>query len=259
MQRLRYWIGLIASYWKASAKPADFLRVMRVRLAETKIGPLVARRPFVADLRLKELGSVRLRSHTSDIGVLEELVAARNYSHLPNLPVATVVDLGANIGLAMRWWHSRYPDARFVCVEPEPGNVEVLEANASVKPDTVVLAACVGGHERTVSLTADSGDWSWRMEGAGEVPVITMPSVLRAARMGQVDLLKCDIEGAEAELFEDCSEWIGNVRSLVVECHGDFTAADLQACLTRNGGRFETVYLEPNPAYGCETVTMIAR
>jgi FkbM family methyltransferase len=38
---------------------------------------------------------------------------------MPN--ARTVVDLGANIGLSYRWLRRRYPNASFVCVEPDPG------------------------------------------------------------------------------------------------------------------------------------------
>ena len=37
-----------------------------------------------------------------------------------------------------------------------------------------------------------------------------------------IDLLKIDIEGAEREVFEDTSAWIGRVRSLIVELHEHF-------------------------------------
>lgn len=255
MGRLHYWAVLIGDYYEESGSFRDFLRVMRVRLAMTPAGRVLARRPYETAVTLRRLGRVRVRSHTSDIGVLEELLSARNYSHLPVMPVASVVDLGANTGLAARWWHHEFPGARMVCVEPEPGNVRMLRENAA--PGTVVIEACVGGSERTVGLSAASGDWSWRIDGPGHTRVITMRTVLETAGLDRIGLLKCDIEGAEVELFEDCAAWIGGVDALVVECHGDFHASDLEACVARGGGRFRRVYLEENPAYECETVTMV--
>ena len=47
-----------------------------------------------------------------------------------------------------------------------------------------------------------------------------MPSILREFNISTVDILKVDIEGAEAQVFgPGCEEWLGRVRSLVVEVH----------------------------------------
>lgn len=81
---------------------------MRVRLSQSRVGPLVTPRPIVTTVRLKGLGPVRLRSHTTDISVLSELLVGDEISALPEMPDArTVIELGANIGLSYRWLRSR--------------------------------------------------------------------------------------------------------------------------------------------------------
>jgi hypothetical protein len=152
---------------------------MRIRLSLSKLGPFTTPRPITTTIELRDLGPVRLRSHSTDISVLSELLIGDEISALPNMPDATtVVDLGANIGLSYRWLRRRYPNASFVCVEPDPGNLEMLRRNAGT--DCQVVAACVGGHERRVALTNGDGEWGYRM-------------------VDQIDILKCDIEGAELD------------------------------------------------------------
>ena len=40
--------------------------------------------------------------------------------------------------------------------------------------------------------------------------------------LDHVDLLKLDVEGAEIELFSDCSGWIDSVDAIVTELHDWF-------------------------------------
>ena len=75
-----------------------------------------------------------------------------------------------------------------------------------------------------------------------ELDALTIPQILsRAGMSGTIDLLKCDIEGAEAELFKNCSVWIGKVQELVVEVHHPYTT-DMLIKHIRAGGSDLKVY-----------------
>ncbi len=74
--------------------------------AQNKVGrvalPITHR---TVEVDLHSLGYVAIRSHTTDISVLSELVVSNTYAPLlavVNHPVRTIVDLGANTGLAAR-------------------------------------------------------------------------------------------------------------------------------------------------------------
>jgi len=177
----------------------------------------------------------------------------------------TIVDLGANIGLASRWLLSKAPGAALVAVEPEPGNVAVLRENLSQFPSARVIPACVGATPRRVRMVTDSGEWGFHMQdvdgaaaGAGLVDVLPMGSILEWVD-GDVDLLKCDIEGAEVELFGSCEGWIRRVRLMVIECHNGYAAADLSAAIRRSGGDMECVWSHGTDHFGHETVVMRRR
>jgi FkbM family methyltransferase len=266
--RLAHWHREVRIYWAESVRPRDFVKIMRVRLSQSKVGRWVAPRPIVVDVDLRTLGTaVRLRSHTSDISVLKELLMGGAYEPLPtDLAVDTVVDLGANIGLSFRWLRARYPDARFVCVEPDPGNLEVLRANSRTRSGTAhVVAACVGGRERKVKLMGGDGEWGYRMTGAEdprahtpEIDVVTMDRLIEERGIERIGVLKCDIEGAEAELFEDCRSWISRVDAMSVECHADSMTTDaLIATLAANGARFGVRHIERNPGLGFDLITLV--
>jgi hypothetical protein len=49
----------VRGYWHGSRRLSDFSRVMRVRLRQSKIGPLVSPRPIVVDVDLEMRVSVR--------------------------------------------------------------------------------------------------------------------------------------------------------------------------------------------------------
>jgi FkbM family methyltransferase len=265
INRCLHWSREVQTYWRESRGLGDFARVMRVRLSQSKAGPWVTPRPIVVDVDLCSLGDgIRLRSHTTDISVLAELLVGGSIGWLPDASAAeTVIDLGANTGLAYRWLMTRYPSARFVCVEPDPGNLEVLRANvASSGRLCLVVGACIGARERPVKLVTSHGEWGFRMTdvddpAASNARVITMDRLLAETGVEEIDVLKCDIEGAEAELFADCRSWIGRVRAMVIECHLDVTSTSaLLDMLARNGADFELVHLEHNPAFGLELATL---
>jgi FkbM family methyltransferase len=261
--KIRAWRDELRIYWAECVRPRDFARLMRVRLSQSKVGRWVTPKPITVDVDLQTLGpAVRLRSHTTDISVLKELLVGDSYTPLPERDdVRTVVDLGANVGLSFRWLRSRYPEARFVCVEPEPGNAEVLRANVrAVDPDAIIHEACIGGRERLVALSTTSGEWGFRMtddEADGALPVITMEALIEGAGIDRIGVLKCDIEGAEAEVFADCGSWIDRVDLLSIECHSDVVGTgELLETLRANGGRFDVRHLETNPHLGFDIVTL---
>lgn len=48
---------------------------------------------------------------------------------------------------------------------------------------------------------------------------MTVTDVIEEFGLGQVDLLKLDIEGSEREVMADSAEWIGKISMLIVELH----------------------------------------
>ena len=97
LARLNAWRAEVRTYWRECVRPRDFVSLMRVRLSQSKVGRWVTPEPITVRVDLNTLGpSVTLRSHTTDISVLKELLVGDSYEPLPaDLEVETVVDLGA--------------------------------------------------------------------------------------------------------------------------------------------------------------------
>ena len=63
---------------------------------------------------------VQVRARTTDVDVYGQVLLDYEYSFdLPFSP-ETIIDVGANIGMASIYFLHRYPKARIIAIEPEP-------------------------------------------------------------------------------------------------------------------------------------------
>ena len=172
------------------------------------------------------------RAGGSDARVIEQVLVHQEYAAVAALPgVEFIIDCGANIGCTTFYLLHRYPLARAVVVEPDAGNMAVCRRNLAPFRDRVTFVEA-GVWPVAGPLVVDRGsyrdgaEWSIQVRPArpGEKPdvnAVTVPDLLAAAGFPRIDLLKIDIEGAEAELFDaTAAGWLNTTRNLVVELHG---------------------------------------
>jgi FkbM family methyltransferase len=267
-RRIHAYCRLVWRFWRSANSLSDFAKLLRIRLAQSKVGKIVCPSPISRHVGIQSLSNrICLRSHTTDISVLSELIVSDGYDPVLDwidAPPKTVIDLGANIGLASLWFLSRFPGASVIAVEPERGNASVLRENLSTSENVLrIYEACIGAYEREVTLDSSQGEWANRLveiDGNSPpgciVPAIAMDRIIRENGVESIDLLKCDIEGAEIELFESCGSWISKVRLAVVECHDDFDTDKLLELIRKNGTEFECVYRDVKPAFQCEVAIL---
>lgn len=159
-------------------------------------------------------------------------------------PVRAVVDLGANVGLATMRFARRYPDARLVCVEPDPAARELLSLNLGRQRIAAQIheAAIVGtpGHYAVEEAHHPGAN---RIVPApdGEIEGITLATLLDRAGLDRVDLMKVDIEGGEREMLDSVPAWADRVRALILELHHELTPADVESRLAPHGYRRRTL------------------
>lgn len=232
---------------------ADWLLAGYNRILLRLSSPLPGRR---AHCRIRLAGAVKpfwARLGTTDLHVLEEIYFRGEYDSvvlkMPSSP-RLIVDLGANVGYSLRYWHQHFPEAEVIAVEPDPENAKLCRKNmeiAGIKGCVKILEMCVGSHERTVHLETKQGEWAFRMveglsEKAAGVPVSTIPQILaRVPLQTQISLLKCDIEGAEAELFGNCTLWIQRVQNIVIELHHPYSETALLEDIKKGGASFKVL------------------
>jgi FkbM family methyltransferase len=139
-----------------------------------------------------------------------------------------------------------------IAVEPEQSNCSVCERNLGVAgfSSRVALLKCaVGATQGFARLVSQDGDWAYRAEPqpAQQPESVEMRPLaeildMHASNM-PVDLLKCDIEGAEQALFASCETWIHRVNSIIVELHPPYSVSDLLADLKRADACFDIAAL----------------
>ncbi len=194
-----------------------------------------------------------IRPVRTDIRAFKEVVLAGQYDRVREVvppDAGLVLDFGANIGLTLRRWRRLFPNASIVGVEPDEQNLRLCALNTRGDARATVVRACVGATRRMVLLDAQGGPGEIKMtEGprgggspAGGVEAITVDDVLARAGVSPatpIDLLKCDIEGAEAELFAAGGAWLSRVGAIAIEIHGPYTLTQLLDDLGRHArGRF---------------------
>jgi len=218
-------------------------------------------------------GPTFLRVGTSDWGMFEQLLCDGEYAplfeHNPS-GIRVILDLGANIGLSVRLWQRAFPGSTITAVEPDPENLAAARRNGGSAVHFIQAGA--GAQAGKFFLDQVGSECSYKVRetpadsNAISVDVLTVPQILETANIkGDVDFLKCDIEGSEIALFKNCASWIKRVRNLAVELHPPYTSeeflSDLQGAgseLAEYGrvdrGQYKVLFLErsnengsPNP------------
>lgn len=186
-------------------------------------------------VEIPEFGSILIRRRDSDyytilqtfsrheyliIEPIQERIFKRYRQILDEGNVPIVIDAGANIGTAAIWFQSIYPKARILAVEPDPGNVKILEKNVSAYPLITILTAAVGSRLGFVSLVDNEQSWAIRTERAESgCRVVTIGQAIKTVPNGVLLLAKIDIEGFEKDLFAENLEWINQVFAVFIEPH----------------------------------------
>jgi FkbM family methyltransferase len=170
-------------------------------------------------------------SDVSELRVLREIFALGEYETDVVQDPRVIVDLGSNIGLSVLYLASRYPDARIVAVEADPTTFARLESNVGHLPQVTAVHAAVSDRDGTMTLHSGARSWASSLvasndrTNAHEVPAKTLDSLLQEIDVDQVDLLKMDIEGAEAQVLR--SPALSRVDVTLFEFHRQLTDTTL--------------------------------
>lgn len=148
-------------------------------------------------------------------------------------PGMVYYDVGANVGFfGMIAARLLGPSGQVVCFEPLPENAKQIEYNARLNGFSNISVRCeaLGGSNRTDAFNT-SAEPTWGMlstvgkppvqaSGQIKVEVRTLDSLCAAGSVPPPDLIKMDIEGAEAEALQGAFSTLGSARPiLVIELH----------------------------------------
>jgi FkbM family methyltransferase len=240
---IRRYIQELAFAWSAGHRASDKIRLATATLAFHVSNALKMRHaspPKCYQVNL--IGSPHdlwLRTVGGDLFVLHEIFGSACYA-LPFDPsrLKIVVDLGANIGITTLYLAAMAPEARFLCVEPAPRNANLLRRNVAVVRHAIVVQAAAANESGTVSFDDTRPTWGGKLadDGALEVRAMSLDDLLDCyVPEGTIDLLKIDIEGAEAELFTGPMAWLDRVDCIIAEIHAPFSFDQFQRILIARG------------------------
>jgi FkbM family methyltransferase len=134
-----------------------------------------------------------------------------------------VVDIGAGLGTEIIPLAREAPQLRYVAVEIDPWTYECLCLTLAQLPDGFQPYGLAVGAERTVHIDPTREGVDASTLGGGRVPVegITWDAFRARHGLERIDLLKMNIEGAEAPLLDHID--LAPVLRIIVNVH-DFRA-----------------------------------
>lgn len=165
------------------------------------------------------------RPFTSDIPLFYQVFVLNEYDLKMAEAPGVVVDGGANIGLFTVKMKSCFPEAKVICVEPDPDNFRLAQKNLA--PYTDVHFENSGLWNRDIRLKVydkyDCGKWGMVVEedeADGTIDAISMNRLLKKYSLDRIDILKLDIESSEKILFsEGYEDWLPKVKMIIIELH----------------------------------------
>lgn len=166
-----------------------------------------------------------MRKNTSDTAIFEQIFIRGDYDiEIPFIP-EVIVDAGAYIGLFAVVMKNRFPAAKVICVEPDKDNCKLLTKNLAYYSNIEIVNAGLRNSDTRLNVVDKYrlGHSALVVEedaANGEVPAISMDSLLKNYGISRVDVLKIDIEGSEESLFQkNYEQWLPKVRMIVIELH----------------------------------------
>lgn len=192
----------------------------------------LTRRIHRMSISVKPRTGFQLHTTVGNLGAVYDVFVLRDYDFdvIPWSEITTVIDCGANVG-AFTIWAAARCNCRVFAVEPTPNAVQILQHNVSQLGGRArVMSAAVMGQRGTTTMfnalhEAVSSTLPWRVGWdqdirETETTAVTIEDVFDASGFETVDLLKIDVEGAEAGIFETVSpEVLHRVRIALIEAH----------------------------------------
>lgn len=202
---------------------------------------------YSARVRAREAGfehRLELRARTDDLLIFEQVYLDGFYNlrlldrwHEIQLAYAElcrtgrplILDLGANIGLTSAYFARNWPQAEVIAVEPNATNCERFAVNTRGLENVRLVQGAVASADGVARIlnpaSPHAAGFRTRPAAAADqdtVPAYSVPTLLRMAAEPEKlrpFIVKIDIEGAEAELFSQNSDWAQQFPILMAEPH----------------------------------------
>lgn len=208
---------------------------------------IVRQSPISSLARLRWGGrDIFYRSGSADPFVLYQVLLKSGkkaeYYVPPVLRPKIILDIGSNIGASIIYFHRQFPDANIFGFEPHPDTFRILQENVAHLRGVAIFNYGLGATHQRIAVSADqvnfgafSTDGRFKDRGhpatTVECEVRRLDDVLREIGIAQVDLIKIDCEGAEADVFSTLPDEILNRCQWIVGEFHDHTGFGVLARL----------------------------
>ena len=142
-----------------------------------------------------------------------------------------IIDCGANIGVSVLEWKTRWPMCRVICFEPDPDAFRLLSLNVERNdvPGVQCVQAAIADFDGKAMLFGDMGhgadargnslhpEWGQRADSSSVQVDCRRLSTILAKH--PVSFLKMDIEGAEESVLRESVHQLHRVDAIYVEVH----------------------------------------
>jgi FkbM family methyltransferase len=191
------------------------------------IADRVLRRFGLKELRLKVHGinhRVACRFATPDIyEYTQSLGRLRTPLDIPYRP-EFIVDAGANVGYSALRFHTAFPDATIIAIEPELRNIIQLQKNCGQIPNIILEQGAVWSTNARLRIRqphAAANAFQVDEDTRGNIEGISIDEVMRRHRLPRIDLLKIDIEGSEKSVLSHpgVKNWLPSIGMILIETH----------------------------------------
>jgi FkbM family methyltransferase len=193
---------------------------------------------YLAKLRTKNLfkkrfnpGVVKLNKRNfyysdfpSFISMYEEIFYKRIYQ-VP-LKNPSILDIGSNIGMSIRWFKEIYTECKIVGFEADPNIYKLQKKNLHDLNGITLINQAVWSENTIIKFSSDGADagrvsnnqsTDIKYKKLIEVEARDIKEVLK--EFGPFNFIKMDIEGAEAEVIPQCKGLLQDVQYFFCEYH----------------------------------------
>ncbi len=205
----------------------SFFNLLGFRQAMQFIFARYVTRESLVKLQVKGVPQpVLCRPTDSDIRSLLQVFGRQETRVDIHPPPRSIIDGGANVGYASISFAIQYPEAIILAIEPGPTNASLARENLRPYHNTRVIQGGIWSHDSYLAFENPQAlSWAFRTREVsspeeGAIESHTLDTYAEQFGMGQVDLIKLDIEGAEEQVFRDgAPACLAQTRVVIVEIH----------------------------------------
>ncbi len=140
-----------------------------------------------------------------------------------DMPINTIIDIGASNGSWSKRVHSFYPDADYLLIDPNPVHEMALDAYSAAHPNVQYELVAAGDIEGTIyfDMSEPFGGIATqhKTEGFVSVPIQTVDNLVNKYDLQPPYLFKMDTHGFEVPILNGAAATLEQTSLIVVEVY----------------------------------------